>query len=295
MRQWLHMSRSLLLAALAMCLVASGCGSSQRNASEADILPYYQPEPIYEASKASMTRTGDNRFLVALSGFTPSMEPQRNPSWCWAAAAARVLEHAQVRKSDGSPISQDDLVRDSVRHRSDQTANPELVMLALVPEFKARHDEAKARAEEREAEYDRGQHKGTVWDDFQPDLPGVSHMVNDILSGGPAVVAVDATDGREGHIYVAYEIEFSIAAVEGWMAQAPYFVHRIKALDPYTGQSTELLADGELTRVSLAGGRKSATDYATASTQGYERARPVRSEDKPIWERKLKIPFVTGR
>lgn len=280
-------TRTTLIALVFAALLPAigGCNASRENAKPGDILAGYQPEPLYDKDATVLSRTPDegNRFHAAVKGFEPTMEPQKNPSWCWAAAAARVLQEDGVSNADGSPITQDDLVRKFAQHRSNQAASPETMLLALYPEGADDHAEAKAHAEEREDKFSEGRHERQYWENNQPELPGVANLVNDILHGGPALVAVKPTEGRQGHIYLAYQVEFSMAATDRLGAAAPYYVHRVKAIDPYTGEAVELRDVAELKRVDLAAGRRSAEAYVRKSADGYRHAGPRNIEDGPWW------------
>ncbi|GEM_PF-1340958 len=260
------------LFALAGFVLLAGCGSARANAQPEAILVGYQPAPEHNPVNATLERVGENRFVVRVNNFDGKVAVQKNELWCWAAVSETVLRHASITKNDGTPVTQDDLVRGLRGHKQDQSADEKILMLAMSPEAYDEYEAARLRSADREGRRNNPP-DNVYWEEYQPSPPGVANAVRDLLKGGIVAIAVDAAKGDVGHIYVADEAEFSLAEVGGLNRVAPYFVHRMNALDPNTGERVTLVAEDQLARVTLAGGRLSATEFTQASIAGYKRAK----------------------
>lgn len=262
------------------CAALCGCSSGRGNAEQEALLTGYQPAPESNQQLATLERIGDNRFRVKANRFDGNITTQRNEQWCWAAVSEAVLRQSSVTKADGTPVTQDDLVRGLRGHKQDQTADPVVLMLAMAPDRYEAYATARERSSQKEG-YRQNPPQNMYWEEFQPEPPGVAHAIRDLLSGGIVAVGVDAAEDQMGHIYLVDEAEFGIAEVSGVDRLAPYYVYQMNALDPYTGKRVNLVAEDQLKRVTLAGGRLSAVEYVTAATQGYQHARWVNFNENP--------------
>jgi hypothetical protein len=275
----LRLPRLIIGLMMAAAFFSAGCRSTRANADPSALLSGYQPEPKHNTDRAALERLGDNRFRVTVKGFDRKINLQRNREWCWAAAAERVLSFAGKTHPDGSPITQDDLVRALRPHSKSQVADGELLMLAMTPALCEPYFAAKSKSDEKR-ERRSNPPANIYWETFQPELPGISNAVQDLLNGGLVAVGIDASSGTTGHIYVAYAAEFGQAAVRAF-DRAPYHVFLFRALDPYTGQEVELRADKELQLSKLGGGEQSARAYVALATSGFQKAKWTKLDDAP--------------
>jgi hypothetical protein len=265
-------------------LAIAGCHSSP-NAAPGHILPNYQPDVPVNPQTTTSERKGPNEFLISLIR-KPDVVAQENPDWCWAASVAALLNYGNVT-NNGSPWTQDDIIRAMVSHKSDQSAGEEDVMLALTPKLMQQYRNAKTQFEKKP-------HREGIlivnglpnnsghFEANTPSLPDAQGLVDALAKGDPVIVAIDPVHGLLGHVVVATGVRYSMASTDvEFGTAAPYFIHEIFAIDPHDGQPTNFTANKEngenisvIDRVSFAVSCRVAQEYVTGSIRAYQR---------PVW------------
>jgi hypothetical protein len=270
----------------------TGCSGSQ-NASKQQIQLGYQPNPAYNSNVVNMDRRGDNEFLASLRTL-PTVEVQKNSTWCWAASSAALINYDPTSGSVHN-MTQDDVIRSMAAHKSNQSANEMDIVLALTQDMAPQLISAKksyySKPHEAElADYNpfdgsnqrndtsHGYYKAEI-----PPLPGAQGLVDEILNGRPAIVGIDPSSGDMGHVVTAVAVRFSMASTDvAFGTRTPYFVREIVAIDPATGSQKSFLAidgsqNGEksaIDRVSFAISRTTARNYVKQLVIAYQ---------KPTW------------
>lgn len=265
--------RERIFAALAGLGAALTLGCSQRNAPASAVLSGYQPEIPVVKERATLARLDGNTFTVKVKDYSPSMSPQKNESWCWAACAVEILaQEGIVNPETGIAFTQDDLIRRTVEFRQRQSVPATTALLWLAPETLSAYQKAMAAADERRNSEAPG--NNYTFEQEEPAVPILGGAAVLAISRGElALIAQENEDGSGGHILVAYEVTYSKAAVDRWN-RAHFRVHRLMAVDPSTGTHVEIEGDG-LDRITLAGGRSAAQDYARRAIDAANHARWV--------------------
>jgi hypothetical protein len=259
----------------AFCVVGSivfalGCGS---NASRSSILSGYQPSAETDERAAILERRGDNLFSVRIAR-VPTVEVQKNPSWCWAAAGASLLRHEGMSLGSGT-LDQDALIRRLAANRSDQSASADRIVKVLALDRLDDLSAAERRHSERESD------SSGYWSVDRPDLPKASVLIPELSAGRPVLLAVDASEGSMGHVYVAIGAVYSQASL-GLLSPSmlggkkPFFVHEITVIDPLDGQTKVLTAEGDdspLDRIETASSRATSVEYVKGLTDAYRNAK----------------------
>jgi len=262
----------------------SGCHTSP-NAAPTQILPGYQPDVPVNPETTTSERKGPNEFFISLIR-QPDVATQKNSDWCWAASVAALLNYDNVA-NNGSPWTQDDIIRAMAAHKSSQSADEEDVMIALAPTSMQKYLNAKAQFEKKPHRegiliVNALPNNSGYFEANKPSLPDAQGLVNAIAKGDPVIVAIDPEQGALGHVVVATGVRYSMAATDvAFGTTAPYFIYEIFAVDPHDGQPTTFPSNNEnaenksvIDRVSFAVSRSVAQEYVIRSISAYER---------PVW------------
>jgi peptidase C39-like protein len=267
-------------ALLGLGLALSGCQASQ-NAQTSQILPGYQPDLPVNQTAVTNERLGPNEFRIQLIR-NPEVDVQENDTWCWAASAAALLNYDGITLN-GSPWTQDDIIRAMAAHKSNQSAGEEDVLLALMPLLMGQYQTA-------QADFDQKPHlEGFLVENAPPNatgyyqantppLPDARGLIDQLAKGNPVIVAIDADRGGLGHVVVATGVRFSMASTDvAFGTTAPYFIREIYAIDPRDGKPTSYTAFGlqpgeeknAIDRVAFAISRPLARQFVVESIQAY--------------------------